>query len=188
MLKIVTISLQIFSLAITNPLKQTQTAEQIETTEELPSEQNAAPSTTESIPATPLESQSDFEDCPRNTHWLWSNLSNKEGHCVENTVSSCSEYEAFNGSCVRCNDEYYLIKDTTSGEMVCNSEDTSKIIIAVLIVLILIVTLVAVKKFRQANSAPANYYEACKVYATPLRMATPNEQNLQQQKEPETKL
>ena len=73
--------------------------------------------------------------------------------------------------------------DPETGSYSCQNRSTMKIVFAVLIVLLILVILVVIKKYREFRQAPGDYYEAAKVYATPLIYRSPPKDPVNQKEE-----
>lgn len=176
----------------TTPESQTKPT-QAQTTPALsePSPKTPEPTTSSESPAaqsepeksTPVQAKNPEDSCPKDTHWVWSDRSSYKGDCYSNSVVDCQEYETFHGECILCESSYNLVRNSDTLSMECSKGYTTNIVIAVLIILLMLVTLIVVRKYREAREVSADYYDYAKVYATPLRMATPNDANLNKEKD-----
>ena len=115
------------------------------------------------VPELPIK-----QNCAQGTHWMWTNLTTGMGMCVQNDIKNCLNYESVHGNCVQCNNSFDLEDD--NGKVKCTSSYSKDIILAALIILLLVIVLIVAKKFRESREAPADYYDAAKVYATPLKL------------------
>jgi hypothetical protein len=90
-------------------------------------------------------------DCPRGTHYVWSDPLEKTGGCAANNVPNCAEYNPINGQCVMCT-KTFMLQQNEQGSRDCTYRYTMHIIIATFIIVLGILVLYIAKKYKEARA------------------------------------
>ena len=113
---------------------------------------------------------------------MWTDPSSFRGKCFADKVAHCVKYDTFHGECISC-EVGFEVQSYADGSLatLCSDENHTKIIMAVLVILLAILTCIVVTKYRESREVDPGYHESLAVYATPLRATTPNDNNLRDQ-------